>query len=623
MNHVAEGAREAAPPSSPTVEATAGARRTPEGAARDRWPLPTIVLAAVLALTVALTVAGDVRRAGWPLASAVGPQQWISAHFLVIGRTFAEAGLGALHGIPLQNNLPSGPDPDYYVHWPPLFSYVVGGVVALTGTSEAPGRLLMLGILLAGVLALFALVRRVAGLDAALLAAIAYLCLPVVLTYHLVTLPLSLALCFAIVGVHLFLKEVEDGGRRWGALGVLAIAAGVATTWEVALLPPVLLGAALRSRERRRIRLASAYAVAAAVTGAAVLGWYALNAHGLFGELLATVRLRAGGGYVRPEPRLFDWCDVTEYGSYRPISLEYALHVFATRLRLGLRAAGSVAVALLPAVFLSSRLRARFPRIRLLLAGAAAAWVFWFFDLFRALAHEVELLRSAPGVAVPGGLHLAAIALVLAPALALLGARRDRAGDAPLVFAALVGPWLLWFVGMSNHAVVHEYELMLAAPATAFAVGVVACAGWPVLVRHPLARWGAVGVAVLLVSAAAPTFRHRLSMPAPADDGLVALGRDLRAGTPRSAVIFQAVNSMVPLYYSERTTVRGAMTPGIVERMRRQASELFPGRELILAIPRGPVPPALQPLVDLAGARRAAGGSILVPLEPAPATSAH
>src|SRR5687767_12460629 len=49
---------------------------------------------------------------------------WVSAHFSTMARSFAEHGVIALRGVPIQNNPPLGLEPDVYLHWPPLFPIV-------------------------------------------------------------------------------------------------------------------------------------------------------------------------------------------------------------------------------------------------------------------------------------------------------------------------------------------------------------------------------------------------------------------------------------------------------------------------------------------------------------------
>src|SRR5258708_37750191 len=60
---------------------------------------------------------------------------WASAHFATIARNFAEHGIFSLRGIPIENNDPLTSEPDTYLHWPPVFFYVLGGWIAVFGDS--------------------------------------------------------------------------------------------------------------------------------------------------------------------------------------------------------------------------------------------------------------------------------------------------------------------------------------------------------------------------------------------------------------------------------------------------------------------------------------------------------
>lgn len=173
-------------------------------------------------------------------------------------------------------------------------------------------------------------------------------------------------------------------------------------------------------------------------------------------------------------------------------------------------------------------------------------------------------------------------------ALALLAAgciwswrRRNRRGLAML--CGLAAPWVLWYGVFHNHAALHDYEMLIAAPVTAAAGGDalawIACGG----------RWwqrGAFAAAVgLLLFPAA--YRAWTGPVVEADSGTaIAFAGQLRRATPEGSIVVTSFDSSVPLFYCQRHLIRSVYDDADMDSILPRVAEDYPGRPVYLAIPR-------------------------------------
>jgi hypothetical protein len=505
-------------------------RRAPDSRAHA-WPALAArrLLVALLAAVVLVSVVAAVRESTWAFSTQVRLHQWVSAQFMTIGRAFAESGFGTPGALQLQNNLPWGLVQDAYLQWPPLFGYLLGFAIWLAGDQEATGQFLVLLVMLATTAAVVAIGRKSIGTDGALLAGAAFLALPVNLEYAGFVAPVQLGILLGVVSVLAFVQAAGAGEARsrWAAFGCMALVLGIWSSWETAMVAPGVFLAALWNRDRWQIRASVAYLAAAFFGGVTVIGWYILQSPPFASQIRQTIQTRMGlGAYDRPEPHLYEWTNVTEYAAYEPLRLGAVLQVYLER---------------------------------------------------------VLLLLGKPGAA----------ALVLVAVLALIHFRSEQARRARLAMGGLLGLWVFWFVAMANHAYIHEYQMLIAAPATALGIG--GAAAWFAsrsrrLVPARLAPVARAAILLLAGLAVAAWFTryslHRLGAQPPVveRDSSIRLGLGIAASVPENGVVLLAINDMVPVYYSQRSVVRGVMSDDILQRALPQAEAAFPCHPVYLAM---------------------------------------
>ena len=186
---------------------------------------------------------------------------WVSAHFATSARTFAEHGVFALHAIPIVNNPPFGVAPEAYIHWPPLFSIALAWLYAAFGESETTshGPMLFVNFVNAALLAVLA--KKLWGSAAAIVAALAWLSMPVVVTYAHLIWNLPLALSFLLLALIAFQQATAGSAltSRWAIAGCIAMSMAVGTSWEPIMACPGLLAAAWWNGRRYERNLAIAY----------------------------------------------------------------------------------------------------------------------------------------------------------------------------------------------------------------------------------------------------------------------------------------------------------------------------------------------------------------------------
>jgi hypothetical protein len=231
------------------------------------------------------------------------------------------------------------------------------------------------------------------------------------------------------------------------------------------------------------------------------------------------------------------------------------------------------------------------------------------FTLYSALRTEVRHLNH-----MIGGLGLLALAVFLAIQFEHYRETNARYHSLSAICGMLAPP-IIWFVVFSNHVAIHEFECILLAPATVFAM--VWCAmrlfqyleGMPVTGAR--ARyWGLLIAGPLLLMA--PLFMlfhqtvewHGTSMkPNPEimqPDEFVEFGREIRTHAPENAVVLTPEMHLVPVYYSWRHLEGGIMNDQDLDKVMPIIRSTFPGSPVYLAIlnkDRGHFSKALGPNV--------------------------
>ncbi len=441
-----------------------------------------------------------------------------SAHIAVAARSFADYSILELGATPVQNNPPLGMKPDYYIDWPPLYYMVLGTAFGLFGSSEAVAHAVMLAFLIANSVMLYLLVHHCVGLRAAALAALAYLSLPVVLAYgHLVHF-LQAAVFAMLVFLYCYIRATE-GEKLHGGWAVAALAAMVAAF--ATAWEPILVLPALFVLGLWRWRKAEVFlSVAGGVLAVAVV----LGVFGLYKQ--------QAGDHTAPFARFF--AKFHYYGGRDVAQVPFDVHGLVENRTLGERG--------------PSRLRTR-------------------------------LTIFATRADLTGGLANAAILALLAAGG--LRRRRLRRDARALLFLALLAPWVLSYLLMTEYCAIHHFETLIAAPAAGVAValaagGVLAASQDAEPGLRRAARW-AVSLALplaLLVPVAVRT--RNLVQGTPEITDHVRFARQLRQNTEPSTIVLMPYYDFVPVWYSHRHIVRGVLTPDVLKRTLGHIPETFP-----------------------------------------------
>lgn len=514
---------------------TSGAGEPGAEASAEPWParshaarrsltrerLTTGILALWLAAAALVTIVGTAilgRR-----AFDGEPHSWVSAHHATMAHAFLEHGVLSLRGVPIQNNDPLGNQPDAYIHWPPLFPIVLSMAFRWFGESELTGRMLMLFLAAALSATVFALVRTVASPRAGLLAAFAFLVLPVTVVFGRTVMHLTLAVLFEVIAVLAFLRAVasEPLHRGWAAAGIAAMALGVLSSWEPFLAGVGLFAVSWMLKHRAAKRLALAYLAVGALVAFAMIAAYVATYPFLLADLWHTLLFRVGLG-VRVEEALpiHAFVDHAEYAK-KNVSMPMAIVTLVGRhLELGVMSLVAI-VGVVASLFPSRTPGTR--RLALLAGGLFGPWILWILAMpYHAVFHEYELMLVAPFAAAAIGIGLAALI--------------DHVESAPHGSRARSLAWV-----------------------------------------------GYVVVPAALLGTAIQLWRTDVIRPAP-PTGMVEYATDIEQATGENAVVLSTQNSMVPVYYSRRHVIRGITGDAQLARARASLRGVFPGCPLYLAL---------------------------------------
>jgi hypothetical protein len=483
---------------------------------------PLILTFWVLAAVV-LTVVGH--PALWRQAFAYS-HAWASANFAIAARSFVEHGVVALGGIPIQNNDPLGAYPDAYLHWPPLFPMVLSVAFRVFGEAEAVAHGLMLVVLLANVVAMYALVKSWAGREAGLFAAFALLVFPITARYGHLVIPEYPAILATLLALLAFIRATEGTSLSpaWAGFGTICLMLAIGAAWQPLMMTPGLLIAAIWNRSRAQVRLALSYLFASGAALVIVLGVYGLQWPDLWSDLVRTALYRTG---------------ITDFEVTRS-----HLHTIV-----------------------NDALYSRW---------SIPSWRVVLFTYVGRLDLIGEVATIAIGTA---------LALVWGR-----GGHHDGRGSARLVLGGLLAMWVLWFAVMVNHAYQHDMLMLLAAPAASAAVGLSGKLMLDLADRigdahtRRVVRWGALVVLPAVLVLTLPlTIVDRVLRARHVDED-VSFGRAISEATEPGSVVMVRTPSLVPVYYSRRHLIRGIQADDIVDTLKGRISEEFPGAPVYLAL---------------------------------------
>jgi hypothetical protein len=316
-------------------------------------------------------------------------QAWVAADFATMARTFDVHGIADLRGVPVNNNAPLGVDPPVYTHWPPLFPILLSGWFAAFGASEASAHGLMLLLWILNTAAIGLLARQCFdNRDGVCVTLLAWMGMPAVVRFAHAPIHLHLCVLLLLVATLCF---VSRRAPRW--LGMLALAASVAASWEGALLAIGLTAFAITSGDAKARRLGLQYFATGIAAAVGILAWYLTaypkNLRELLGVL--SVRMRLANGYA-VDPLL-------DSGSQSPMSLVKVVILQALHSWDMLGTVGALALILLLVEGFQTRWRFGVSggRFSFVTAGWAGVWLIWYSVLsHHAAMHNYEALILAP-----------------------------------------------------------------------------------------------------------------------------------------------------------------------------------------------------------------------------------
>jgi hypothetical protein len=460
-------------------------------------------------------------------------QGWASASCMTMAQSFNQLGAVHTHFVPIQNNLPLGSDPDVYLHWPPLFPFLLSIVIRVLGERESSGRLFALAITLATSGVVVAIARRLYGTRTGLLAGFFFLTARATFEGGRAVLHQPLAILFGSASVFFFLLAIDVPSSAaqqsplrkglFAALGLLATICTVLTAWDPVFIPLGLLLSSIYLRRRDAIRLAAVYLSAGVATFFAVQADYIFSYPALFKNQFATIAYRAGIRFN--------------------VESSSSLHTIVDRVHYGLN--------------------------QLSFLGTYSHILRWISQDFG----EFVLLAA-----------------FLFFAFWLQSNRRQNAADV-YVIGGLCLPWLFFYAVMRNYVAIHPFALVLGAPFLAIAAGVVLDRTWELLNttggpiagdRRYILAVVTVALPLLTVYPLLTSIRDaKLPYEPPQFQNFSAV---IENNTPPNAVTLSATESAVPIYYSDRHIVRGIESPELLHLAIPQARAAFPDSPLYFAL---------------------------------------
>ncbi len=349
------------------IESLSSVERTPV------WPMRTVEVAGIVLFVLALVLCG-IRGVKYADTQYVGPGASVSADVATTARTFATEGVFRLHGVPVNNNPPIGPD-DPYVHWPPLLPMLLGMCFRLFGVSERVAHVFMLCVLLATALLIFRLGWVWRGPFGGVFAGCFWLTLPVVQQFGGLVAQQSLAILFVMTALVAF----QSASHRIGAAFVFL---AVLSAWEPVLVIPGMWLAVERRPELRTAAVAASIGMGTAL--AIVMAIFTTGAPKLVVDTLQTIKYYAGLSPV--------YSHVLPNGLGVISTSQQVLYLIGNHFFM-LGPFGLLAVILL---------LVRRPRKGLLITySLAIPWIVWTIVMRAHMAfHSFELLIAAPLVAL-------------------------------------------------------------------------------------------------------------------------------------------------------------------------------------------------------------------------------
>jgi hypothetical protein len=447
---------------------------------------------------------------------------WQSTHSTIIARNFAEHGIFALRGLPIENNDPLTSELDTYLHWPPFFYYVLGGWVAIFGDSARSIQLFMMMVVFATASTLGLIVRQFGSLAQAVFCGAAFILMPATFRFGLTTQPVNLALLLQALALFFTAGVLRDEGRPSDSpramlfLSSAVFFLAIAASWEVVLVLPGILLAWLIRRDARILRVLLWWSATCGLSLVTVGSLYAASDETFVKELWNAFQLRAGLADYAPLPSRIHFL---EGEAYSTITLR-RLAELALRIPEFIHGIAIMGLCTLPFAIMGKGMRqiGSFGTVAVL--SFASIWIGWAVLMKQHFsAHNYQLLIASPVSAIGISVLMALIA-------------DDGAPSTP----------------RSLH------------------------------LRHVLAG---LALPIGLMIAAVPSFVIFLRWQEP----LIEFGREIRHNVPKGALVLTDQISSVPLYYSQRHILRGIEDEQQVRQKMSDIRRLCADCPLYLAIP--------------------------------------
>lgn len=482
----------------------------------------TAVLATLLVFAFLVTLVTGLHRISRPYD---GQQMWMPASLGVMGRSFAEHGIIATHGVPLQNNQLPGVQPDVYIHWPPLLPILLGEIFRVTGVSEAGARMLLLLALAGSVLGVYGIGAECCGPNAGMLAAFTWLTLPVVVVFSKESMQLNLAIPFLLAAIFCYIKATRQSPMRrgWIALTLICWCLAALSSWEPVLAAPGLLLLALFTRDRNQRRLALLSTIAVTATVAAVFTVFLTSYPAHAEQLWETVRYRLGFPFAFPAKMPF--------------------HAFIDQ---------------------------RWLRSHSQVDGLTKLLV--LYGRFGELIGPVPLLLSVVGLM-----------------WLWVERKSHPAGRCLVAAVGALSPAVLWYGVMTNHVFYHNVEMLLWTPAVAITAAFGYTAIEQLSAQHQrYSALGVFVVAACGLAMLVPLLRDTKSrfLHPEQTSWIVAYGHDIDRATEPNAVVLTPEATMMTVYYCHRHLVRNVDGDAGLAEILPAMHGVFPNHPIYLAIPK-------------------------------------
>jgi hypothetical protein len=146
----------------------------------------------------------------------------------------------------------------------------------------------------------------------------------------------------------------------------------------------------------------------------------------------------------------------------------------------------------------------------------------------------------------------------------------------------LLGVWFGWFLIFPNHVYVHDYQWLLAVPLGGIAIGF-ALDSLTMRLQGSL-RWLSLAIVPAMLLLPLATITSTAYDNRNAHSPMLDFAAEILQNTPPTAVILSVSPSMVPVYYSDRHTLRFVDDEGTLRLLNQQVWQVFPGSDVYLAM---------------------------------------